>query len=545
MKWKKLAAMAKAAYEAELAKKADADQELLAALKEDWEAKQAKAEGDGKGAPDAGKGKGGEAEKAPGADDATKVVDSDALKGMIETAVKAAFAGQAPEAKVDDAAIGKIIDAAIKAALKTDSKTITLAEVNGIVETIVKEQVKSIRQPSKIRFGQEGDEGKDKDNKGMIEMPFGLTKGNLPLHMKQLVNSLLRKPMNEGIDADMIVKGARLGDNLFAAAKVQGAKALVSDVAGSGADFVPRDLASELYRRMYLESRFLQLVMANEIDMPSDPFDLPLSTTRPTFYRNAVQNRNARASTPGTGKFTLTTSKLMALVQYSYEADEDSIIALLPMLQRLLGEAAAAATESAIINGDTAAAHQDTDIDELYAAESSFDGLRKLALAQATLKKDLAVGGISRANLVALKKMLGKWGRNPADLCWLCGSNAENDFLNLDEVVTMDKRGTQATTITGTLTSYLGAPIIVSESSREDLSATGTYDGNTTTKGSVILVNHRQFVMGNRREFTVEVDRNIKAQTNDIVASFRKAFKPAETPSATVKTVAIGYNFNA
>lgn len=548
MKFKKLAALAKAAYEAEKAK-ADADVDLLAALKEDWEAKQAKA--DAPDAKDAKKGKADEKAKEGEvkegtADDGEKVIELDAIKEAISATIKAQLDASLPEhlaSQVTPDSLKTLIDAAIKSALNGD-KQMSSAQVKTVVADVVTASLKALKTERKHIF-EGGGRGQESEDRDMIEVPYALSKGNLPLHMKQLLNCLLRRDANHGIQESMIERGKALGDNLFAAISIKGAKALTSDTSGSGSDWVPRDLASELYRRLYLESQLLQLLLSQEIAMPTDPFDLPLSTTRPTFYKNNVQNRNAQGSTPGTGKFTLTTSKLMALVQYSYEADEESIIPLLPTLQRLLGEAGAAAQESAIINGDTAAAHQDSDIDEQYGAESAFNGLRKLALAVNGLKKDLSTGGISRANLISMKKALGKWGRRPQDLIWITGPLGENDFLNLDEVITADKRGAAGTTVTGTINSYLGTPIVVSEGSREDLNASGVYDGSVTTKGSTILVNKTQWILGSRREFTVEVERNIKSQTNDIVASFRKAFTTQETPSATIKSVAIGYNYVA
>ena len=128
---------------------------------------------------------------------------------------------------------------------------------------------------------------------------------------------------------------------------------------------------------------------------------------------------------------------------------------------------------------------------------------------------------------------------------WVVGPTSENDFLNLDEVVTVDKRGPAATTVSGEISSYLGIPIVVSEASREDLTGGGIYDGVTTTKSNVILWNYERFRLGSKRGFTVETDRDITKQMNIVVASMRKAFQPIETPSATITSVSMGYNFNA
>jgi hypothetical protein len=78
---------------------------------------------------------------------------------------------------------------------------------------------------------------------------------------------------------------------------------------------------------------------------------------------------------------------------------------------------------------------------------------------------------------------------------------------------------------------------------REDLNASGIYDGTTTTKGSVLLLNRTQFLVGSRRGFTVEVDVNRKRQINSVIASFRRAFTPKETIDGSNPSVVIGYNY--
>jgi hypothetical protein len=115
----------------------------------------------------------------------------------------------------------------------------------------------------------------------------------------------------------------------------------------------------------------------------------------------------------------------------------------------------------------------------------------------------------------------------------------------MPEVTTVDKLGSTATIITGRLPKWRGVPIVTSAAVREDLNASAVYDGITATKGSILLFNRREFILGRRRDFTVEVDRDITKQQHIVVASFRKAFTPRETPSATIPTVGLGYNYTA
>lgn len=489
-------------------------------------------------------------------------VELSELGNMIATQVETALDTRLKSLNlqpVDADTMATIVDAALKKHAK-DSTAPDKATLTSIITEVTDAAIERAKKPSKMQHGQRDARRKGQDNGGAsyehsIEIPFSLTKNNMPLHMKELFN-IVADGLNTHIKGNRKIKlieiseeeqeeGQKLAENFWIGLRTAGIKALTTTGTGTGAEWVPRDLSSEIFRRLYLESQIAQMMLAREIEMPTDPFDIPILTSRPKFYRNNVQNREARASTPGSGKNTLTTQKCMALVQYSYEVSEDAIIAVLPLLQRLLGEAAAESLESMIINGDSASTHMDADITDPDDVNKAWDGWRKLALASAALKIDMSTGGIARANLLSMKRALGKWGRRPGDLIWVAGGLGENSFLGLDEVITADKRGSAGTTTTGVINSYLGIPIVVSEVMREDLNAAGVYDGVTTTKGSLLLVRLSDFILGNRRDFMIETDKNIKSQTIDVVASFRKAFKPAETPSATSRTLAIGYNFNA
>lgn len=543
--WKQLASAAKTAW---LTAKKEASKTAaeITSLLADYQAKQAVVDGAPENAKDDDE-LDGPAEKSPD----TNVIEMKDIEGFISKAVEASVKAQLPEAMK-----GQVKLADIETLVKTELGKLNLPaktnpsdeQLKSVVSATLEAAVKALNLPSKFVHNPDdanaGGKGAGDLN---LHIPFALRKGNLPLHMKQLQNVLLRKEMNLGVDAAVLQKGVEIGDAMLMSYPIVGAKALTSTGTGTGAEWVPRDLSSELLRRLYLNSTLAQLMAGREIQMPTDPYDLPLALTRPVFRKNTVQNREGASSDPTTGLTTLASVKLMALVQYSYESNEDAIIPILPILQTLLGEAAAFSLESAIINGDTTSTHQDSDTALLAdAAEKSWKGFRKLALAISALKKDLSTGGISRANLVALKKLLKKWGRVPRDMAWIISTNGENDFLNLDDVAQYQLSGTTPTTLTGTINQFLGIPIVVSEAQRDDLNASGVYDGSTTTKGNVILANLMQFLMGSRRDFTIEVDRNIRSQTNDIVASFRKAFQPIETPAAnTAQTVAIGYNYNS
>lgn len=479
------------------------------------------------------------------------------LTPIMENSLKEALRGHQKD-QVTKESIKEAIEAALA---KRDKPVITKEDITAVAKVAIEEQVKALTKAKKMVHDVE-DADLDSDDaddtkagdaayyKRMnIEMPISWCKGNLPLHGKQLLNLMMRRDTNLGISESDLRRGKAMGDAILARYKsyaIAGTKALTSTGSGTGDEFVPTDLSSELNRRFFLASNLASLILGREIDMPTNPYELPLGTTRPTFYKESTENTDATPSTPGTSKTTLTAVPIKGEVDFSYEVDEDSIVPILPFVQTMLAEAAADTYESILINGDTTATHQDSDTELVAkAAERSWKGFRKLALAVAGLKSDISSGGLNEANLRALRKIMGKYGISTSDCVWLVGPKGYSDLQAITNVATLDKFGPKATILTGEIAALFGIPIIVSERVREDLNASGVFDNTTTTKGSVNLVNLSQFWAGRRRDFTVEVDKLIRSSQHIIVATFRRAFQPQETPSATIASTVIGFNYTS
>lgn len=509
-------------------------------------------------------------------------VDPSELETLIGNAVKAAVGNGANSAAI----AAEIVKA-------TEGKALTTADVEGVVrkhapqavnvEDIVKQVVKAvpvglteqglaaafdrfaaqIKTPS--RAGATG--GSDQ---GSLDFPFEHRSGNLDVAGRQLLSLCLaglpdgakRKikaaggqvpgDMNEGITAAQLSYAEKRGIKMlegFRQFVSYGVRSLTTGGSGTGAELIPSDLSSALQARMYLRSQLASELLASEIQMPTDPFRFPMRTTRTPFTLGVENTATAGATTggnPGTQGIVLDTAKFVGIAGYSREADEDAIVALLPMLQDDMAQGAADAFEGGILNGDTTANHMDTDIRAVSLhASKGFKGLRKYANA-GSLRVDCSTGGVSFTNLKAILKLTAKYGINTADLRWVFGPLGYNDVRALPETLTADKVGTESARIlTGNAPSVLGIPILVSSQQREDLNASAVYDGSTTTKGSFALFHKPSLIVGVRRDFTVEVQEDKVNQVNLVVASFRRAFTPKETPSTTEPMLALGYNYNA
>jgi len=493
--------------------------------------------------------------KAPDPEEMTREEVSTTVREAVAAELKALLPADR-KGWVDGDGLRKIVAEEL-AKIGGDSKTIDKAGLKTLVDATTKAAAQAAmdgyRREKKFEK-----EGSDSDRSGSrIEMPESWTKGNLPLHGRQMLNVMMQKSLNQGIPEDMIKRGEALGEKILsqycAHARLlerhrnePGMKALTSTGSTAGDELVPTDLSSQLQRRMFLASNLVAVMAAREIQMPTNPYTLPLSTTRPQFYGESTENSAATASTPATGQPSLSAVRMVGEVDYSYELDEDSIIPILPWLQTLLAEAAADAWEDALINGDTTGTHQDTDTagGSAKLPAKFVKGFRKLALAITELKTDLSSGGIgTNANLLAVRKLLKKYGGDPRNLIWLASPTSAITLQGISEVATLEKFGNRATIITGEIAALQGIPIIQSERVREDVDATGVNGSSGNTKATVQCININRFLTGRKRDFMLESFRNVQSGTYNLVASFRKAFTPIEVPSSTITSVAIGYNF--
>ncbi len=411
-----------------------------------------------------------------------------------------------------------------------------------MIEDGIKAGLKAFTPPG-VRDPQ--DAGKAASGGHRIETPTSWCKGNLPLHGKQLLNRLTGKDINHGVDEATLERGIKLGEAMLD--RRMGQKAMTSTGSGTGDELVPTDLSSELQRRLYLASNLVSFLAPREVNMPTNPYEYPLTTTRPTFYLEATENTAKTASDVGTGKPTLTAKTMGAKVLVSYELDEDSLIPVLPMIQQSLGDAAADAMEDAIMNGDSTATHMDTDTEAVAKhVARAWKGLRRLSIGVTGLDVDISSGGLSIANIAKTLKAMGKYAIKTDDVAIIVGVKTWNGLLGMTDLLTVDKAGQRATLFNGAVIPTLfGCPVIVSARCREDVTTTGVNGASGNTLATFTTFHRPSFLLGRRRDFTVETDRDISVQQTVIVASFRKAFTPMETPSATLSMVATARNYTA
>jgi len=331
------------------------------------------------------------------------------------------------------------------------------------------------------------------------------------------------------------------------------AKAMYSTGATVGDEWVPTAFSPQLTDKVRLALKVASLHPT--IEMPTNPYKPPVLTTDLVGYYvgertgdddTLTAGNRMNASTLGTSQYTLTACKIAGRTWFSEELTEDSIIPILPTLRENIVIALATAMEKATIDGDTAGTHQDVDVTAAYDAKKAWDGYRKSAQSAAKV----SIASLTGEAIMNIRKAMGKYGVNPGELALVVGISGYAQLMNIRDssnnqlIQTLDKYGSSATIMTGELGKIYGIPIIVSEWIRENLNASGVYDGTTTTKTVMVMVYRPGFTYGSKRALTIKTDEDINTDQTVLVATMRKAFA-ARYAVASNYIVGLGYNLTS
>lgn len=319
-------------------------------------------------------------------------------------------------------------------------------------------------------------------------------------------------------------------------------RAMDVDTSAEGTEWVPTGIGSSFHEKVRAMGKVAPLF--TRINLPTNPWKWPLEGADATAYRVGEPTGDTEskmtASTPGTGAATFDAEIFGARALFSRSLDADSIIAIMPYQQMKLAKAHSIAEEQAILDGDTDGTHQDSDVGASTTdARTAWDGLRKKALAQTVVTATTA----SVANLLAIRAGMGKWGVNPSDLVYIVGVSNYSDLIADTNLLTVDKYGSNATILNGEVAKVAGVPVVVSEHVRENLNASGVYDGITQTKTFILCVNRNEWAIGQRMALDIEVDDSIYRETfQRVMVSFqRQDFQHIGSAAADDNT-AIAYN---
>ena len=324
--------------------------------------------------------------------------------------------------------------------------------------------------------------------------------------------------------------------------------AMDSTTAGTGDELVPIQKAAALWMDVSLE--MLVSPLFSRVEMPSDPFEIPLQLGDVNWFPG-TENLATTSTSLTTAKQTLTSYELVAQVPWSLTLDEDAIIAMAVEVRGALVRNAAEVIDDVLLNGDaTATDNINADGATISKTDAGkghwllgFDGLLHLPLLDNTGQSINHAGAVSDDMFNEVRVKLKKYGVRPSELAYIMDVNTYIRSLSVSNFRTLDKLGPNATLLRGQLGAVEGIPVIVSEQMKlADTDGKVTDAGNGTDTGRLLLVNRSQWRVGFRRELAIETDRGIQKRQNIMVISVRIAFAERTGTRSTATHTALQYN---
>jgi hypothetical protein len=329
-------------------------------------------------------------------------------------------------------------------------------------------------------------------------------------------------------------------------------KAMDTLTSGEGSQWTTTEFSSQLISIIDVIANVVNLFPSIDIPRGRKSITVPRLSAHAQVYGLDQNVSVPAAAIPhtviGTENVELTPKVFATRVPFSYEFEEDCILAAIDIIRGDIGTALGLGIEDAVLNGSTLETDMDNaDTIKLWAGNIAehlkhFDGIRKNMVTTGVTKVAMDSTNFTYAKALSVKGNMGvRYGLNFKKGVWITGGIGYIKLLGLPEVVTIEKYGPAATVVSGEIGKLAGSPAIVSEKIYENLASTGLYTGTGSTTLLLYLFTDG-FLVGNKRDFTVELTKEPAVQQYEMVATIRKAF--TNRYASTEKVVNAGINIS-
>ena len=207
---------------------------------------------------------------------------------------------------------------------------------------------------------------------------------------------------------------------------------------------------------------------------------------------------------------TLSTKKLISQSFLGNETEEDAILPILPLIRESMVRSHARAIENSILAGD--------DADGVFGTSgASFEGLLHLARNDSDFTQSttaFASDTVTAAELLSMRKNMGKYGVNPADVVYIVSQRTYFELLEDAEFQDANLVGDMATKLSGEIGQVFGSRVLLCDE----------FKAKAAGKHNALAVYPRNYVMTRLRGVTVESDYEVANQRRVLVASQRLGF---------------------
>jgi len=194
----------------------------------------------------------------------------------------------------------------------------------------------------------------------------------------------------------------------------------------------------------------------------------------------------------------------------SNDTDEQIVVSVLPMVTSALARAHAIAIDKAILVGNSGG------FTTGLVGASGTDNTSGYATASATTALDASTSAeVTPANLLGMRKEMGKYGLNPSDVAYIVPTDVYYELIDASGFTDVTEVGSDlATKRVGMVGSVYGSPVIATDQLAYNLDA-----ASAATSTAALAVNMNNYVIPRLRGVNIETEYSVKDQQNVIVAS--------------------------
>jgi HK97 family phage prohead protease len=296
-----------------------------------------------------------------------------------------------------------------------------------------------------------------------------------------------------------------------------------SGVGVSSADFeqvVSTNIERDIQNELVLAPLFREITMtsANMIipilpDSGYAEFASAQTASGSSPHGNLAQRGDTFGSPYGGVDLTERTLSTVKLISQSYlgnETEEDAILPILPLIRESMVRSHARGIENAILAGNHDNGVYTSGAFEGLLAAADSDNHETSAGASGFASSD----AVTAADLLAMRKNMGKYGINPNDVVYIVSQDVYYNLLEDAEFQDANLVGDMATKLSGEIGQVFGSRVLMCDEFATK--AAGIY--------GAIAVYTRNYVMPRLRGVTVESDYEVANQRRVLVASQRLGF---------------------
>jgi len=268
---------------------------------------------------------------------------------------------------------------------------------------------------------------------------------------------------------------------------------------------VSLNMENEVRRRLVVAPNLRGIAMqTNVMTIPVNP-----EAGVATWMANTAFGTTASAgntSTHALKEITLNAYKVATNEYVAYEEEEDSLLAIMPVIRDAMVRRVARAVDRAMLRGEG----------------TGSDPVKGLAGYDAVSAVTLDISDSDKmtvAKLQAMRRDLGAWGLDPSELVYIVSTEGYYDLLEDTNFLTVDKVGTIATLLTGQIGAIGNTPVIVSAEFADK--AAGAVGAICFAPGN--------FLVGNQRGLRVDTQDLVETQRRVMVASLRTGMTQVTT----------------